>query len=99
MELPSLRATFYIENAAALFTQKADDRIQQRQNQRISSRFRERQMEIKVGFYIRGGSIQVAIHHGYGFGHGAKQLLLNTGSGQTGTHRSQREPQLREVCR
>ena len=83
MKLPALRPAVHIKNAAALLAQQPDDRIKERKNQRISGRFRQRQMEIKIGFDISVGIMQVAIHHGHRFAHGRKQLFFDSLRGQS----------------
>ena len=55
MKLSPLGSAIDIENSAALLAQKADDRIEQRENQRIPCRFRQRQMKIEIGLHISFG--------------------------------------------
>src|ERR1700719_2782795 len=78
MKLSALWSSVYQENPAALLAQKTDNGIQQRQNQRVSRRFGQRQMEVEIRFHISIGIMQAAIHHGHGFPHGAQQLFLNS---------------------
>jgi len=50
-----LGATFYLENSHALLPQQSDNRIDQRKNDWIAGRLRQRQMKIQVRLDVRVG--------------------------------------------
>ena len=97
MELSALRSSFTLKIRLRCSRKKTDNRIQKRKNQRISSRFRQRQMEIEIGFHVGVGIVQAAVHHGDGFPHGAQQLFLNARGSQAGNFGLEHQPQLRQI--
>src|SRR5271166_709916 len=70
MNLASLWSTGNTKDAQALLAQKSDDRIEQREDQRVGCTFRESQMKIQVGFNVSLGLLSGAVHHSDCLAHG-----------------------------
>src|SRR3984893_16388601 len=81
MKLTALGTTFNFEYLHPLLAKQADDGINQRKNQRISSRFCQREMEIEIGFYVRFGIATGSVHDRNRFAHGSPIGLLYAGRG------------------
>jgi len=99
MKLAALGSTLYVKNPAALLTQQRHDGIDQRQNQWISRRFRERQMKVEISLDVSLGilTLNAAIHAGNGLAHGGKQLIFDLGSRKRRNLRLENPAQLCQV--
>ncbi len=69
MKLPALGTAFNFEYPHPLLAKQANDEINQRENQGISRRFCQREMEIEIGFYIRIGIATGSVHDRNRFAH------------------------------
>jgi hypothetical protein len=83
MNLAALGTARHFKNSQALFPQQSNDRIDQRKDQRIPRRLRERQVKIKVSFDVGVGILSRPVHHGDRFAHGREIRFL----GATGRER------------
>ena len=77
MELAAFGATLDTEDAAALFAQYRNNRIQQCKNDRIGHSLSQRKMKIKIGLDICIRIIHAPVHHGDRFTHERQMLLVD----------------------
>ncbi len=64
MVLAALGPAFHFKNTASLLTQQSNNRVQQRKDEGISRRLRQRQMKIQVGFNVGFTILQITLHDG-----------------------------------
>src|SRR5579859_926055 len=77
VNLASLRIAGNAEDAQALLAQEADNRVEQREDQRIGRAFGEREMKIEIRFDIGLWILTSAVHYGDSLAHGGKFGFLN----------------------
>src|SRR5579859_750684 len=82
MNLAALRPARNSKNAQALLAQQSDNRIEQRENERVGGALGQRQMKIEIGFDVGFRILAGAVHDAHRLAHRGQLCFLNASGSQ-----------------